>query len=92
LTIPPEEVAKVPALDKSFGQAAPKRHLNGDSTYGSNKRRRLLPSTDEFDEPENNEDITSSPEENEEASWEDSERGSSEDGEQNDSECERDDP
>jgi nucleoside phosphorylase len=91
LTIPREDVAEVPALDESFRQAALKRHLNEDSTHGSNKRRRLLPGTDELDELENNEDDTSSLDESEGASWEESEGGSLEDGEQDDSECESDD-
>jgi hypothetical protein len=85
-------------LRQGEGQKGRKRlgHLNEDSTYGSNKRPRLLPSTGEFDELESNEDITLCPEESEAASWEGAERGSlddgeQDDGEQNDSESESDD-
>jgi nucleoside phosphorylase len=91
LTIPPAEVKEVPVLDESFRQPAPKRYLDGDNIYESNKRTKLLPSTDEFDELENSEDNTSSPEESQEAGWEDDERESSEDSEQSDSESESDD-
>jgi hypothetical protein len=87
-TIPPAEVAKAPALDKAIGQTALKRHLDRDSTYGSNKRARLSHSTGELDELDNSEDNTSSSKESEAASREDSEGGSSEDGEQTDSEGE----
>jgi hypothetical protein len=71
-------------LRQGEGQKGRKRlgHLNEDSTYGSNKRPRLLPSTGEFDELESNEDIA------ERGSLDD---GEQDDGEQNDSESESDD-
>jgi nucleoside phosphorylase len=87
-TIPPAEVGKAPALDKTIGQTVLKRRLDRDSTYGSNKRARLSHSTGELDELDNSEDNTLSSKESEVAGCEDSEGGSSEDGEQTDSESE----
>jgi nucleoside phosphorylase len=91
LAIPPAEVAKAPALEKTLGQAALKRHIDGDSTHESNKRARLLHSTGELDELENDEDDTLTSEESEATSSGDSESEISGDGEQNGSESESDD-
>lgn len=63
--IPPAQVEKALTVDKAITQAAIKRHLEDDSTYRSNKRARLLHSTGELDESDDNEDNRTSPDDSE---------------------------
>ena len=84
--IPPAEVTKALALDKTIRQATTKRHLDGDSACRSSKRAKLSHSKVELDGPEYNEGGKTSSEDSEGATSEDGESGSSEDGESGSSE------